>query len=366
VSVIGRHNSLIVVDFLMTLQHQMDELDKVVHNEIENAVRSQQMINSMEQSQMIIPGEGNMLKQMIEDGMNDIQSITSELHHEIERIQTENAELSSRMSRIQRNIDELRVLSTNSEMMFTDVNSISIHRNCRNIIREYIQHLDIATFPMYETEKLTALLCSTTGISSPRCWSSIPFFDGFPSFTVTFMNGISMIIRSYELKSTLGWSGIRIPYMRSWKLYGIVEGKWKVIDEQNCIDILSDAKTHDFVISHPDPVIVDGIRLMMTGRNRLGSSQMHLAKLTLIGDVLCPMELRNDQETIACVSPNIDVSLRHSEIVSSEGMIFDDFESSLESSRMISLPISPEVEIGTQSDDHEESLPESDEVHAKC
>jgi hypothetical protein len=159
----GRHNSLVVMEFLTALQHQVDQLDSFVRNEVESAVRSQRVTVSVEQRQEFVSAQGNVLRQMIQDSISDIQSIAGELHNELERIHSENAELSSAIIRIQRDFDSLAALSTNSEGTSAAMSRMSNHRNCRNIFREYSQHIEIATFPMHETEKLRALLCRPAG-----------------------------------------------------------------------------------------------------------------------------------------------------------------------------------------------------------
>jgi hypothetical protein len=76
--------------------------------------------------------------------------------------------------------------------------------------------------------------------------------------------------------------------MKSWELWGSFRGEWRLLDEHAGTVTLSDGFCHEFVIGGCDRFLVEAVRLCQTGRNRTGSSQMHLSSFILSGDVVFP------------------------------------------------------------------------------
>jgi hypothetical protein len=119
-------------------------------------------------------------------------------------------------------------------------------------------------------------------------WFSDPHFSGDPAVTITFGPGICVILDRYSVKS--GFEQRRSPSLRSWVLYGRVSGEWQTLDEHRGPDALCDGRLHAFSIG-AGGLAIDAVRLCAIGRNRLGSSQMHLAGLVLCGDILAVPDL---------------------------------------------------------------------------
>jgi hypothetical protein len=63
-----------------------------------------------------------------------------------------------------------------------------------------------------------------------------------------------------------------------------VSGEWQKLDEHRGTDVLCDGGLHEFSIG-AGGFVIEAVHLCAIGRNRLGSSQMHLAALVLPGDI---------------------------------------------------------------------------------
>jgi hypothetical protein len=76
--------------------------------------------------------------------------------------------------------------------------------------------------------------------------------------------------------------------VKSWQFWGSVRGEWILLNEHTGSEILSDGLCHEFIVKGYDRFFVEGVRLCQTGRNRTGSSQMHLCAFIHSGDVVFP------------------------------------------------------------------------------
>jgi hypothetical protein len=126
-------------------------------------------------------------------------------------------------------------------------------------------------------------------------WFSEPTFRDFSNLTIKFEEDICVVITRYFLGN--GIPDLKqSPYLRSWKPEGRVCAKWRVLNQQNVINVLSDGKCHNFYIQ-TEHCAVEVIPLDQTGRNRLGSCQMHRTAFCLSGHVMSPPEMFEKEDS---------------------------------------------------------------------
>jgi hypothetical protein len=107
--------------------------------------------------------------------------------------------------------------------------------------------------------------------------------------TITFVDGIEPIISRYQLSSGTG-GDVYSPFLQGWELYGNVRGEWRLFDSHSGTSVLDDGELHEFVVNF-EGLPMKAIRLCQTGRNGVGSCQMHINGFMVSGDVLGPPEL---------------------------------------------------------------------------
>jgi hypothetical protein len=167
------------------------------------------------------------------------------------------------------------------------------HSVSGNIFSEYADHYTLQSSPTYELDRLERVLKNSGDHNSGLRWSSDTPGIASASVTVRFKDGLMVLVRGYRLRS--GFKPGHWPYLQNWTLSGLIGRKWIELDEHSSTPILSDGLWHDFSVLNHDGIIVDAIRLCQTGRNRLGSSQLHLGGFSLSGDVFGPWEIIGPQ-----------------------------------------------------------------------
>jgi hypothetical protein len=245
--------------------------DEIPIKVIDNAFQRFKKVWKKEKS--TLSNEMLITKKQVEDSID----LCRQTMNEIERLKTQIGQL------------EALIPATLSRENTFPLEAIpALHRDCHNILRDYLSHCVIESFPTYELDDLRSLLLG----SEESVWWSEPNFSGFPVITVRFVEGIETVVIRYSLQS--GLRGMkRWPYLRNWTLYGRVSdsGEWKLLDEHTDSNVLSDGEVHTFSIQPGHTFVVNALRLCQTGRNGLGSRQMYLKSFVVCGDVFHPREM---------------------------------------------------------------------------
>jgi uncharacterized small protein (DUF1192 family) len=174
---------------------------------------------------------------------------------------------------------------------------ISSHRDCQNILTVRKGHCELMTAPEYRLDRLKDVLFEKPVFDAvipekPKIWNgwfSDPTFRDFSNITIKFEEGICVVITRYFLGSVIP-DLTQSPYLLSWKLEGRVCGKWRILNSQNVINIISDSKCHDFYIQ-TEHCAVEVSGLCQTGRKCFGSCQMYLTTSCLSGHVMSRPEM---------------------------------------------------------------------------
>jgi hypothetical protein len=121
-----------------------------------------------------------------------------------------------------------------------------------------------------------------------------------------------VIVRRYSLSS--GIQGLsHSPFLKNWELWGLVNREWRPLDKRSTSTVLSDGKVHTFdVTGECQGIPIEAVRLCQTGRNGLGTSQMHITSFVLTGDVLGPPEMigcEDERIDCRCDSGSVNVSV---------------------------------------------------------
>jgi hypothetical protein len=153
--------------------------------------------------------------------------------------------------------------------------------NVAHILKVCEGKWEAVSTPEYELEQLRL---SLVGRAVPGGWFSDPNYHASPNVTIHFERGIRIALDRYCLASGLRKTG----YMRTWILYGRVGDDWRELDRREGVNVLSDGEKHEFAVKERSAI--EAVRLCHTGRNRLGSLQLHLTEFTLMGDVFGPPE----------------------------------------------------------------------------
>jgi hypothetical protein len=120
------------------------------------------------------------------------------------------------------------------------------------------------------------------GKSDAIVWSSSGSFPGNPSITFDFPRPRRYFVIAYELQSGVPSSNVQ-PSMIGWTLEGFLRGKWFILDHRPYTRVLCDGALHRFELSENTQGEFRGLRLTMTDRNAIGTTQLYLSGFKIVG-----------------------------------------------------------------------------------
>jgi hypothetical protein len=305
---IGRTNCLVICDWLTELEPRIAAIGKEAMKTIHEAVpvlagagRYPQTDASVE----LRPASAERISRLseavaaIREGMASLSAHCDE---------TTNSLLSMKatITGFQRDLHQTQAwIDGHGDGLSIERPTLSLHRNCSNILKIYSEHLLVKSSPPSSEERLYSLLVD--GASKvPWSLDSGPDYWGYPSITMKFTKETAIVLSRYRVR------GLKMkcvaPNLQSWILYGEIQDEWQKLDEQSATNILDDGETHDISIQNAILCPMTAIRLCMSGRNRRGSRQMHLTEFTLIGDVIGPYELIDPHRNLASRLHQIDTA----------------------------------------------------------
>jgi hypothetical protein len=204
----------------------------------------------------------------------------------------EAARLKAETAQLRAEIGLLKV-RPGSEVKSPDREFPAHRKNCADILSVCGGRWDVTSSPSYKLEELRLALSGALPTHIGSNWTGWFSDPAGKSRTVTirFQDKIYPVVSRYSLSS--GFEGSRAsPFMRSWELWGSVNGEWILLDRRSATNVLSDGKLHTFEVSDDDGYVpVEAVRLCQVGRNGSGSLQIHLNRLILSGDIVGPREL---------------------------------------------------------------------------
>jgi hypothetical protein len=132
------------------------------------------------------------------------------------------------------------------------------------------------SLPPYASAELASVLCGSHNAQ----WYSDPRDTGFPGIYITFPHGVLACLTGYSIAS--GVSDRRSHFLRAWQLYGFTGRKWELLHDHWDSDDLKDGRPREYAIEARGVI---ALWLHETGRNGIGSRQMHLTQLRFRGEV---------------------------------------------------------------------------------
>jgi hypothetical protein len=275
---IGTGNCRIILDWIASLDNRIDTIRRELQEQIDRVADSMMSRAPNFAAPIIVAAA----PPPIEDHSEQIANLQTQVN-----LCNENAEsLTAEISELRNAMDNMKrwaVAEAEAAQLPSDWDLPARHRDCVNIFAAYDRHCEILSSPRFEINRLPAVMA---GLPNAR-WSSDPRSIATPSITITLKDTLCIVINKYRLKSAFACA--RTPAMRSWTLFGDINGEWHTLDEVSTTNVLCDGATHEFEVSNHVPVTA--VRLCMVGRNRCGSKQLHLAEFVLAGDVFGPHEI---------------------------------------------------------------------------
>jgi flagellar hook-basal body complex protein FliE len=234
------------------------------------------------------------MAQLIDEATRTIDAQTKHVEEHAMEVVHSIEESNIELSRAQESIAALQVCMIAHDVeVQIDYQSIFVeHSMCMDILAVYDGVWRLNSAPVYRLDRLHEILVFP---ERRLCWSSDPQSRSSIAITITFPTDIFVVVHQYTLRS---WpaTGTRSspyqisPYLKGWELYGDYRGEWQLLSKVECSTGLADGNELTTAISAPMEMACNAFRLCSLGRNRAGSSQMHLSQFTLMGDVISTPE----------------------------------------------------------------------------
>jgi serine/threonine protein kinase len=273
-ALIGHHNMQVIVEFISSLHQRIDSLEQSLRATVAGI---QPTVSAPRAPAPLTQESVDAVRSAADEWRCELANTTPGIETKIDAIRTD----------LDRHETEITTLQRHIAVLQTSIASVQPTKggkrwSCDNVFHEYQDHCVVSSFPVYMQDKLSSLLFHNDGT---MIWSSDVTSGAFPAITVELKHGYMVLAQRYRLRCP------QRVCIQTWMVFGRTGDVWKRLDSRERETVLSDGKSHDFFIA-PPLLAVDAIRLSITGRNQLGSRQMHIQQFIVMGDVFLPDELR--------------------------------------------------------------------------
>jgi hypothetical protein len=284
---IGADNDRTILGSPVMIEHEVAE----ARRNIAELIARTQVVATVQ-----VPSEelSNACDARFEQLSRQINETAAQLNVRVPEYEARMEQLVSEANLYERSLDELRgvIDSLGSHIIAADCGRILVerrqgrHSNCDNILLTSRDSWDVVTSPRYQVDKLLRVL---THPKPAVCWSSDPQTYTYNVITITFNQGLYVVIHRTAERSWPSRNKSNMPYTRTWDLYGLCAGEWQCLDKVAASNVLADNWR---CLRHIDSLLpCTALRLSTPRKNRLGSSQTHISELSFRGHMIGPYEL---------------------------------------------------------------------------